>query len=96
MNRTRLLQEIRKMRFEEAYGGWQPGQLTQEEDARRLGGVCMAVPAASGSLGGGPCGADRLATRRGWKVTDNGLGAGTSDPSLPGTARTAAYAAPPG
>ena len=30
MNRTRLLQEIRKMRFEEAYGGWQTGQLTQE------------------------------------------------------------------
>ena len=39
MNRTKLLQEIRKMRFEEAYGGWQTGRLTQEE-AGRLLGVC--------------------------------------------------------
>jgi hypothetical protein len=31
MKRTELLQEIRKMRFEEAYGGWQSGRLTQEE-----------------------------------------------------------------
>lgn len=39
MRRTELLQEIRKMRFEEAYGGWQSGRLTQEEAARLLG-VC--------------------------------------------------------
>ena len=39
MKRTELLQEIRKMRFEEAYGGWQAGRLTQEEAARLLG-VC--------------------------------------------------------
>lgn len=39
MRRTELLQEIRKMRFEEAYGGWQCGRLTQEEAARLLG-VC--------------------------------------------------------
>lgn len=32
MNRTKLLQEIRKMRFEEAYAGWQGGRLRQEED----------------------------------------------------------------
>ncbi len=39
MRRTEVLQEIRKMRFEEAYGGWQAGRLTQEEAARLLG-VC--------------------------------------------------------
>jgi len=39
MNRTELLQEIRKMRFEEAYTGWQGGHLRQEEAARLLG-VC--------------------------------------------------------
>lgn len=39
MRRTELLQEIRKMRFEEAYGGWQSGRLTQGEAASLLG-VC--------------------------------------------------------
>ena len=39
MTRTQLLQEIRQMRFEEAYGGWQERRLTQEEAARLLG-VC--------------------------------------------------------
>jgi len=39
MSRTELLQEIRKMRFEEAYAGWQGGRLRQEEAARLLG-VC--------------------------------------------------------
>ena len=29
MRRTELLQEIRKMRFEEAYEGWNAGRLTQ-------------------------------------------------------------------
>ena len=33
MRRTELLQELRKMRFEEAYGGWQHGRLTQLEAA---------------------------------------------------------------
>lgn len=37
MRRTELLQEIRKMRFEEAYGGWQGGRLTQTEAASLLG-----------------------------------------------------------
>lgn len=37
MKRTELLQEIRKMRFEEAYGGWQKGSLTQAEAASLLG-----------------------------------------------------------
>lgn len=37
MRRTELLQEIRKMRFEEAYGGWQAGRLSQSEAARLLG-----------------------------------------------------------
>jgi transposase len=39
MRRTQVLQEVRMMRFEEAYGGWQEGRLTQEEAARLLG-VC--------------------------------------------------------
>ena len=39
MRRTELLQEIRKMRFEEAYEGWESGKLSQEEAARLLG-VC--------------------------------------------------------
>jgi len=37
MRRTELLQEIRKMRFEEAYEGWNVGRLTQGEVARLLG-----------------------------------------------------------
>ena len=39
MKRTELLQEIRMMRFEEAYEGWQQHRLTQEEAACLLG-VC--------------------------------------------------------
>ena len=39
MKRTELLQEVRKMRFEEAYEGCQRGRLTQQEAARLLG-VC--------------------------------------------------------
>lgn len=39
MRRTELLQEVRMLRFEEAYGGWQERRLTQMEAARLLG-VC--------------------------------------------------------
>ena len=39
MRRTEMLQEIRKMRFEELYVGWQERRLSQEEAARVLG-VC--------------------------------------------------------
>ena len=39
MTRTQLLQELGRMRFQEAYGGWQERRLTQEEAARLLG-VC--------------------------------------------------------
>ena len=39
MRRTKWLQETRKMRFEEAYAGWQAGRLRQEEAAQLLG-VC--------------------------------------------------------
>jgi transposase len=39
MKRSEWLQETRKMRFEEAYGSWQRGRLTQEEAAQWLG-VC--------------------------------------------------------
>ena len=37
MKRTEWLQETRRMRFEEAYEGWQGKRLTQEEAARLLG-----------------------------------------------------------
>jgi transposase len=37
MRRTELLQEIRKMRFEETYGFWTERRLTQQEAARILG-----------------------------------------------------------
>jgi len=40
MRRTELLQEVRRMFFEEVYGCWQGRQLTQEEAARVLG-VCQ-------------------------------------------------------
>jgi transposase len=39
MRRTEIQQEIRKMRFEEVYGGWNESRLTQEEAARILG-IC--------------------------------------------------------
>ncbi len=39
MNRTEMLQEILKMRFEEMYWGWQEGRFSQEDAARVLG-VC--------------------------------------------------------
>lgn len=39
MKRTELLQENRKMRFEDVYGGWQKGRLSQEEASEILG-VC--------------------------------------------------------
>jgi len=37
MRQTEVLQEVRKMRFAEAYGDWQRSRLTQEEAARLLG-----------------------------------------------------------
>lgn len=37
MRRTEWLQETRKMRFEEAFGDWLEGRLTQEEAAKLLG-----------------------------------------------------------
>ena len=37
MSRARLMQESRKMRFEEAYDGWSQGRLTQAEAALLLG-----------------------------------------------------------
>ena len=39
MRRTEVLQEIRKMRFEEVYRGWTEKRLSQQEAARLLG-VC--------------------------------------------------------
>jgi len=37
MSRARYMQENRKMRFEEAFGGWEGGRLTQAEAAMLLG-----------------------------------------------------------
>jgi len=37
MQKIRVLQEIRIMRFEELYGQWTESKLTQEEAARILG-----------------------------------------------------------
>ena len=37
MRRTEMLQEIRRMRFEEVYFGWTESRLSQEEAARILG-----------------------------------------------------------
>ena len=37
MRKTKLLQEIRKMRFEELYMGWKAKRLTQAEAALVLG-----------------------------------------------------------
>lgn len=37
MRQTEVLQEIRKMRFEEAYARWNQGRLTQEEALTRDG-----------------------------------------------------------
>jgi len=37
MNRTELREEIKRMRFEEAYGGWRRKELTQEQAALLLG-----------------------------------------------------------
>jgi len=42
MRRTERLQEIRRMRFEEAYDGWDRGRLTQSEAASLLGVACNA------------------------------------------------------
>lgn len=39
MRPIKVPQEIRKMRFEEAYEGWNAGRLTQAEAAQTLG-VC--------------------------------------------------------
>jgi hypothetical protein len=45
MRRTEWLQEIRKMRFEEAYCGWQLGRLRQEEAARLAVGLRADISA---------------------------------------------------
>src|SRR5450759_3735119 len=37
ISRARWLQETRKMRFEEAYAGWQGKRLTQQEAGQLLG-----------------------------------------------------------
>ena len=39
MTKTQVLQEIRRMRFEEAYGGWQERRLTQGGGGAAAGGV---------------------------------------------------------
>ena len=43
ISRARYVQEYRKMRFQEAYDGWNEGRLTQAEAAVLLG-QCKRVP----------------------------------------------------
>ena len=43
MRRTELLQETRKIRFEDACGGWQSGRLSQEEAAILLGVLSLLI-----------------------------------------------------
>lgn len=67
MRRTELLQEIRKMRFGEAYEGWERGRLTQVEAARLLG-VCdrtfRRMIDRYEEAGGGQAGIEALLDRR--------------------------------
>ena len=58
MRRTEMLQEIRKMRFEEVYFGWSESRLSQEEAARIWGGYAI------GRFGGTLIGMRSL----GWRV----------------------------
>jgi len=39
MKRSEVLQEVRKMRFEESYEGWKERRLTQEESKLMLLGL---------------------------------------------------------
>ena len=55
LSRARWLQETRKMRFEEAYTGWQEGHLTQEGAARLLG-VCATAHSGGRLIGMRPTG----------------------------------------
>ena len=45
MTPTQVLQEIRKMRFEEAYEGWSEGRLTQADAARSSGLFALYIEA---------------------------------------------------
>jgi hypothetical protein len=58
MRPTEVLQEIRKMRFEDVYEGWNARRLTQAEAAQILGGGASGASVVIGC--------DRK--RRGWKV----------------------------
>jgi hypothetical protein len=43
MKRTFVQEEVRKMRFLEAYEGWNQGRLSQEEAAELLGMCARSV-----------------------------------------------------
>jgi len=47
MRPTELLQDIRKMRFEEAYEGWNAGRLTQGEASSAAGASNGCVESTS-------------------------------------------------
>ena len=76
MTRTQVLQELRRMRFAEAYGGWQERRLSQEEAETRLdvkvpARECISVPGRLGKFSSVPMGDEledastRLGERRG-------------------------------
>ena len=55
MKPTQVLQEIRKMRFEEAYEGWNAGRLTQVEAARVAAFISSSVLQRSSVCSFSPC-----------------------------------------
>ena len=76
MTRTQVLQELRRMRVAEAYGGWQERRLSQEEAETRLdvkvpARECISVPGRLGKFSSVPMGDEledastRLGERRG-------------------------------
>jgi len=57
MRRSELLQEIRKMRFKEAYQGWTTGRLTQA-DALAMPLLAVRIVQSSIHLASSSAGAD--------------------------------------
>jgi len=57
MTKTQVLQEIRRMRFKEAYGGWQERRLTAGGGGAVAGGVRAHIRAPRDERAGGAKGA---------------------------------------
>ena len=111
MSRANLLQEKRKMMFEEVYSVWTERRLTQEEAGQLLGDLPADVPALGGPLRGArdrrsagqaavagvaPGGAGGRGDADGGPATGRVTRAGTCGTSTPGTAAMAGGAATAG